>query len=119
MMIKAVVEAIAAGTESGKGAAPVSPWITFMPFFVIIGGMFILSNHSQKKQRKAQQDMLNSLTTGARVQLASGMRGMIVQVKDDTLVVEIADGVKVEFERIAVISVIKDKNAAVKVEKAD
>ena len=71
-----------------------------------------------RPERKRQKDATNlrsNLKKGDRVLLASGMVGNIASISDDWLVVEIADKVRVTFQRSAVAQVLEAKDK----EKAD
>ncbi len=51
--------------------------------------------------------MISTLKTGDHVVTASGIHGMISNVKDRTIIVKIADNVKIEMEKSAVATVLK------------
>ena len=63
---------------------------------------FLLIAPNQRKQ-KQWQAMLSKLKTGDKVTTNGGIRGTIVSVKDDVLVVKTApDGVKLELVKSAI-----------------
>jgi preprotein translocase subunit YajC len=66
-------------------------------FFVVLYFLMIAPN--QKKQKK-WQEMLSQLKSGDRVTTNGGLRGTVLSVKDDVVVLRIQpDGVKLEFVR--------------------
>ncbi len=66
---------------------------------------FLLIAPNQKKQ-KAWSQMLAGLKNGDKVTTNGGIRGTIVSVKDDVLVVKTApDGVKLEIVKSAIAAV--------------
>ena len=70
---------------------------------------FLLIAPNQRKQ-KVWQTMLSQLKPGDRVTTNGGMRGQIVSVKDDVLVVKTApDNVKLEILRSAIAAVTTDE----------
>lgn len=71
-----------------------------LAIFAVIFYFFIL--RPQKKRQKAQNELLNSLGRGDQVVTIGGFFGTIRDVKDDSLIVEIADGVKVKVLKSAV-----------------
>ena len=72
-------------------------------FFVLL--YFVLSAPQQKKQKKWQQ-MLSQLKTGDRVTTNGGIRGVIVSVKDDAVLLRVApDNIKLEFVKSAIAAV--------------
>jgi preprotein translocase subunit YajC len=50
--------------------------------------------------------MLGSIKAGDRITTAGGIRGIILSIKDDTIVIRVApDGVKLEVAKTAIASV--------------
>lgn len=68
-------------------------------FFVLI---YFLVVRPQQKQQKKRQEMLNSLKVNDSVVTIGGIHGRIVKLKDDSIILRIADKVEVEFEKEAV-----------------
>lgn len=84
-----------------------------LPFLLLMFVVmyFLLIAPNQRKQ-KTWQAMLAALKTGDRVTTNGGIRGTIVSVKDDVLVIKTApDGVKLEFAKSAVAAVTTDDAA--------
>ena len=73
-------------------------------FFALLYFLMIAPN--QKKQKQWQL-MLSQLKNGDKVTTSSGIRGVIVSVKDDAIQLRIPpDNVKLEFAKNAIASVI-------------
>ncbi len=73
---------------------------------------FLLIAPNQRKQ-KVWAAMLASLKPGDRVTTNGGIRGVIVSVKDDVLVVRTApDGVKLELVKSAVAAVTTEDDSS-------
>ncbi len=71
---------------------------------------FLLIAPNQRKQ-KTWAAMLSSLKPGDRVTTNGGIRGVIISVKDDVLVVRVApDGVKLEMVKSAVAAVTTEED---------
>jgi len=65
--------------------------------------LLILPN--QRKQKK-WQEMLGKLKSGDKVTTNGGIRGTVLSVKDDAVVLRVQpDGVKLEFARSAIAAV--------------
>ena len=64
----------------------------------------------QRRQQKERKEMMTTLKTGDRVLLTSGLLGQIGSVKEHTVMVKLADNLKVEALRSSV-SRILDKDA--------
>jgi preprotein translocase subunit YajC len=90
------------------GAAP--PGVSQLPFvFVIIATFaifyFILIRPQQKKQKELHK-MIEALKKGDRVVTSGGIFGTVVGLKDNIVVLKVAEEVKMEFMKSAVASVI-------------
>ncbi len=70
--------------------------------FVVIFYFFII--RPQKKRQKKHDDLIGSLSRGDRVITAGGFIGIVREVKDDSFILEIADGVKVRVLKGSVSS---------------
>jgi len=81
-----------------------------IPFFLLmfVAMYFLLIAPNQRKQ-KTWAAMLASLKAGDKVTTNGGIRGVIVSVKDDVLVIRTApDGVKLEMVKSAIAAVTTD-----------
>lgn len=76
------------------------------PMIIIFGLMIFFMIWSQKKQAKKRQEMINSITSGSEVVTAGGIHAKIIEVKDKTFIVSIADKVNVEINRSGVSNVV-------------
>jgi preprotein translocase subunit YajC len=66
---------------------------------------FVLIMPQQKKQKKWQA-MLSELKNGDRIVTSGGLRGTIINLKDDALVLRVPpDNLKLEISRASVVSV--------------
>jgi preprotein translocase subunit YajC len=65
---------------------------------------FLLIRPQQKRQREMQK-MIGGLKKGDKVITASGLIGTVAGLRDDVVVVEIADDVKVEMVKNAITAV--------------
>lgn len=52
--------------------------------------------------------MISGLKTGDRVVTNAGIHGLIANVKETTVMVKVADNVKLELEKSAVTTVLKE-----------
>ena len=91
----------------GFGSLGMFPFLILM--FVAMWFLMIAPN--QRKQKK-WQEMLSNLKPGDKVTTNGGIRGTIVSVKDDALVVKCApDNVKLEMVKSAIAAVTTDEVA--------
>jgi preprotein translocase subunit YajC len=57
-----------------------------------------------KRRQKALQDMLNNLKNGDKVITSGGIFGVVAGIKDDRIQLKVADQVKIEISKSAVVS---------------
>jgi preprotein translocase subunit YajC len=79
----------------------------FVPFIFIFIIMYFVLFRPQKKRQQQQQQLISSLRTGDRVVTSAGIHGLISNVKETTVIVKVADNVKIEMEKSAVTNVLK------------
>ena len=80
----------------------------FVPLIFIFVIMYFVMIRPQKKRQQQQQQLIGSLKTGDRVVTNSGIHGLISNVKENTVLVKVADNVKLEMEKSAVATVLKE-----------
>ena len=88
----------AAGGAGGQGS--LMGMLFPLAIFVVIFYFFII--RPQKKRQRTQDELLASLSRGDQIVTIGGFFATIREVKDDSIVVEIADGVKVRILKSAV-----------------
>jgi len=62
----------------------------------------------QKKRQEQQKQLIASLKTGDRVVTNAGIHGLIANVKETTVLVKVADNVKIEIDKSAITNVLKE-----------
>ena len=92
-----------APSPAGAGAG----LIGMLPFVFIFVIMYYVMIRPQMRRQKEQARLVASLKTGDRVVTASGIHGLISNVKEKTVIVKVADNVKLEMEKTAVTNVLK------------
>lgn len=97
-----------AQTASPAPAGPGSNLLVFIPYILIFVAMYYVMIRPARMRQKEQARLIAALKTGDRVVTASGIHGLISNVKDRTVIVKIADNVKIEMEKSAVTSVAKN-----------
>lgn len=79
---------------------------------LMFGIFYFFFIRPQQVQQKKRKEMLDSLRKGNTVITIGGIYGQIVDVKDDNLVLQIADNVRIRTVRGAVSSVLGKGEAA-------
>lgn len=102
----------APGGPGGNGATqPASPFGNmFLP--LILGFLLLMiftTFMSGRKEKRAKQDLMSSLSRNDRVQLSGGMIGTLTEITSDEVVVRVDDTNKtsIRFVKSAVVRVVK------------
>ncbi|MGH7982394.1 MAG: preprotein translocase subunit YajC [Candidatus Udaeobacter sp.] len=90
-----------AGPASGIGSF-------FVPLIFIFIIMYFVMIRPQKKRQQQQQQLITNLKTGDRVVTNAGIHGLISNVKETTVLVKVADNVKIEMDKSAITNVLKE-----------
>jgi preprotein translocase subunit YajC len=79
--------------------------VTLLPL-LLIPVLYLVMIRPQQKRQKQWQQMLGSIKTGDRVTTAGGIRGIILSIKDDAIIIRVApDNLKLEVAKSAIASV--------------
>ncbi|RCK77370.1 MAG: Preprotein translocase subunit YajC [Ignavibacteriae bacterium] len=85
------------GQGSGGGIAS-----TLIMFAAIIAIFYFMIIRPQQKRQKERQKMLDSIQKGDKVITIGGVHGTVVGMDEKTVLIQIADNVKVKFEKSAI-----------------
>jgi preprotein translocase subunit YajC len=73
---------------------------------LMIGVVYLMMIRPQQKKQKAWTQMLSELKTGDRITTTGGIRGTIISLKDDSMILRVApDGIKIEVAKGSIASV--------------
>jgi len=76
---------------------------------LLIPVFYLLRIRQQQKRLKPWQEMLGSIKAGDRVTTAGGIRGIILSIKDDVIIIRVApDNIKLEVAKNSIASVTTD-----------
>lgn len=98
-----------------QAPAPASPGpgsglLSILPFVFIFVIMYYVMLRPQMRRQKEQARLVSALKTGDRVVTSSGIHGLISNVKDTTVIVKVADNVKLEMDKTSVTNVVKSES---------
>jgi len=91
-------------TQDG-GPGLMSNLILFGSIILIFYFMII---RPQQKRAKERQKLIDSMKKGDKVVTASGIYGTIAGLDEKTVLVQIADNVKVKLDRSAIASIVSE-----------
>ncbi len=72
---------------------------------LVVAFMWFLLIRPQQKQAKKRAEMLTSLKVGDKIVTIGGICGVIRQLTDDKIFIEIADGIVIEMLRNSISSI--------------
>lgn len=98
--------AIAPAFAEGKPQPPADQGFTQMLVMlsIAIAAFYLILWRPEQKRRKQMEDQRNSLKKGDRV-TAMGIVGTVASVHEDTIILKMVDGAKVEFLKGAISEV--------------
>lgn len=89
----------ATSSSSSSGGSAFGSLLLFVPLILIV--YWFLLRPQQQRSRK-QRDLASNLSVGDEVMTTSGMYGIVREVEDESVVIEISEGVEVRFVKAAV-----------------
>jgi preprotein translocase subunit YajC len=91
---------------------------TLLYVVVIVGFFYFFLIRPQRKEQKQKQDMLNSLAVGDSVLTTAGFYGVVIDMTDDTVIVEFGNNknCRIPMQKAAIVQIEKPEDA---VEAAD
>src|SRR5580704_3364691 len=82
-----------------------------IPLGLMFGIMYFLVILPQQRQRKKVQEMLSAVKNGDKIITTSGIYGTINGMDGDTVILKIADQVKIRISRAAIAQVEASEDA--------
>jgi preprotein translocase subunit YajC len=83
--------------------------ITLLLPLILIVGMIWFMSRTQRKQKSRQAETVAALQPGTKVITTSGQVGIVEEVDDEYVTLEISDGVLVQFVKAAIGRVVPDE----------
>lgn len=76
-----------------------------LPLLLMFGIFYFLLILPQQRKQKKWQQMLSTLKAGDKVVTSGGIRGAIISIKEDALVLRVApDNLRIEVTRSSIVS---------------
>lgn len=107
-----------AGAGEGGGGLFGNPMVMIILVGMMILWIFLLGGGS-RKQKKKQQELLNSMSKGSKIVTIGGIKGSVVEVREDEVVVKVDENnnTRMKFSKDAIRTVLD--NASAKEEKSE
>jgi preprotein translocase subunit YajC len=77
----------------------------FLPMIIVMGIFYVMLILPQQRQRKKTQAMLAALKNGDKVITTSGIYGTVNGIDGETVILKVADQVKIRIARSAIAQV--------------
>jgi preprotein translocase subunit YajC len=100
-----------AQSASPAAGSPMGSLVGMLPFVFLFIIFYYVMVRPQRRRQMEQQRLISALKTGDRVVTASGIHGLISNVKETTVILKVADNVKIEIEKSAVGTVMNPEPA--------
>ncbi len=94
LLILIVAQACTTGGEEGGGG-----FGSFLPLIIIMALLWLVLLRPQQRRAKNRREMLTKLEVGDEVLMSSGVYGRIASFDEQTVLVDIADNVRVKVTR--------------------
>ena len=107
LSILATDAGVSAGANAGAGVGMII-WLV-----VLMGIMYFMTIRPQQKEQKRKDAMLSELATGDTVLTSSGFYGTVIDITDDTVIVEFGSNknCRIPMQKAAIAAVEKPEEA--------
>lgn len=83
--------------QAAQGGFDMTIIFLMMGIFLVV--QFVIIGPRQKKKEKEQLAFIENLSVGSKMVTASGIHGKFLRIEDNTLILEIDNGVKFKIEK--------------------
>jgi preprotein translocase subunit YajC len=94
--------------QTAPGAAPANPIMTFLPMVLVIVVFYFFMIRPQMKKQKEVAAFRNSLAKGDKVVTTGGIYGKIIELKDNYVLLQVDDNVKIRVDKSALVKDMSD-----------
>ena len=84
-------------------------WVQLLPLIILFVLMYFVLLRPQMKRQKEHEKLIAAVKTGDRVVAAGGIYGTVTNIKDQVVVLKVADNVKLEVQRSTITLVEKSE----------
>jgi len=105
VLVLVAQQAHAMGAPQGEGQG--NPMHMLFIFALFMVAMYFFMIRPEQRRRKEKEEMLRRVTVGDRIVTTGGIYGVVKQVKDDTIRLQIDDHTRIELSKAAIANVIE------------
>lgn len=99
----AAQEVASSPAPSPQQVAP-NVFAQLLPLIFIVAIFYFLLIRPQQQRQRSQQELWRGLKKGDRVVTVGGIHGVVTQVDEDEVVLEVAKDVRIRFSKTAIAS---------------
>lgn len=92
--------------QAAAGGETTSSLMSLLPLVLMFVVLYFVMIRPQMKRQKEHKAMIEALAKGDEVVTAGGLLGRVSKLGENTISVEVADGVEVQMQRTAVVQVL-------------
>ena len=93
--------------QAAAGAGGLESSLTsFLPIILMFVVLYFLMIRPQMRRQKEQKSMMEALAKGDEVVTVGGMLGRVIKVADGYITLEIANGIEVVVQKVAVATLL-------------
>jgi len=101
--VSAFVPHLVLAIAAPPDGAPVSLWVQLIPFALVLAIFYFIILLPMRRRQKKVDDFLNTLKVGDKIVTSGGLYGSITKLGETSLQLQVADKVRVEIARSAVV----------------
>ncbi len=101
-----ISEAFAQTAPAAAAGGAESTLFSLLPLVLMFVVLYFIMIRPQMKKQKEHKAMIEALAKGDEVVIAGGVLGKVAKLGDNYLHVEVANGVELQVQRVAVIQVL-------------
>ncbi len=94
--------------QPAQAGAQTNPFMTFLPLILVIVVFYFFMIRPQMKRQKELAAFRNSLQKGDKVVTTGGIYGKVLEIKDNTILLQVDDNVKIRVDKSAVVKDMSD-----------
>lgn len=87
---------------------------SLLPFLLIIVVFYFLILRPQQKRQKERQKLLEGVKKGDKIITSGGLHGTVEGIEDNTVLVKVADNVKLKMEKASIGTIVGVTDTKVK-----
>ena len=85
-----------------------NPFVAFLPMILIIVVFYFFMIRPQMKRQKELSAFRNTLEKGDKVVTTGGIYGKVIEIKDNTVLLQVDENVKIRVDKAAIVKDMTD-----------